>query len=190
MSSPATSVGSSIKALATTLGLKRGNSKASTASSKHSTALPPQEDDELALKSTPYSSLPEATDMPQTDHFTLDSHRMSVDGDTEVPLPGHALRPGLPAPSNARLSMGLGLGAPATPTRQAQPTTTIRLVANQNLLSGQNLDFSYGAGCGGTPQLKPFKTTFDISFGSPAPSRAGGGFGGTSIWPRGTTTRA
>lgn len=179
----ASTVGSSIKALASSFGLKRGNTKPSTASSKNSAVLPPREDDELALKSTPYSSLPEATDMPQTDHFTLDNYRMSVDSNTEIPLPGHALRPGLPAPENARLSMGFGLGAPATPARSAQPTTTIRLVANQNLLSGQSMDLGYGAGDGGTPQLKPFKTTFDLSFASPAPNNKGFGFGGTNVWP-------
>ncbi|KAF9485662.1 hypothetical protein BDN70DRAFT_988593 [Pholiota conissans] len=174
-STKASSVGSSIKALATSLGLKRGNSKVSTTNSNHTMAQShPQENDELSLKSTPYASLPEATDMPQTDHFTLEANRMSVDGEAEIPLPGHALRPGLPAPSNARLSMGYGLGAPSTPSRQSQATTTIRLV-NQDLLSGDTADISYGET--GTPQLKPFKTTFDLCF-SPAPR-----FGGTSVWP-------
>ena len=111
--------------------------------------------------------------MPQMDHFTLDQN--------EVPLPGHALRPGVPAPVNARLSMGLGLGVPSTPTRQAQPTTTIRLVSNP--LSNPGQDTSCAAGENGTPLLKPFKTTFDISFGSPAPSDMGFGFGSLSSWP-------
>ena len=118
--------------------------------------------------------------MPQTDHFTLDQNRMSLDND-EVPLPGHALRPGVPAPVNARLSLGLGLGVPSTPRRQAQPTTTIRLVSNPLSNPGQNT--SYAAGDNGTPQLKPFKTNFDISFGSPAPSDMGFGFGSLSSWP-------
>ncbi|KAF8964761.1 hypothetical protein BDZ97DRAFT_1814361 [Flammula alnicola] len=181
-SSKSTTVSSSIKALATSLGLKRVNSKATT-TSKNRAVSPPPSNDELAMKSTPYSSLPPATSLPQTDHFTLDSARMSIDGTSEVPLPGHALRPGIQAPANARLSLGLGLGAPTTPTRQAQPTTTIRLVSNPLLNPGNSFALNYPSGENGTPQLKPFKTTFDISFGSPAPSGAGFGFGGTSTWP-------
>jgi hypothetical protein len=77
--------------------------------------------------------------------------------------------------------MGLGLGVPSTPTRQAQPTTTIRLVSNP--LSNPGQDVSYASGENGTPQLKPFTTTFDISFGSPAPSDMGFGFGSLSSWP-------
>ena len=98
-------------------------------------------------------------------------------GEADAPLPGHVLRPGVPAPSNARLSLGLGLGAPSTPTRQSQPTTTIRLVSNP--LSHN--DTSHGAGENGTPQLKPFKTTFDLVLGSPTPSA--GGFGNMAVWP-------
>lgn len=98
-------------------------------------------------------------------------------GEADAPLPGHALRPGVPAPSNARLSLGLGLGAPSTPTRQSQPTTTIRLVSNP-LFSN---DTSHRAGENGTPQLKPFKTTFDLVLGSPTPSA--GGFGNMAVWP-------
>ncbi|KAG5337180.1 hypothetical protein C0989_010361 [Termitomyces sp. Mn162] len=89
---------------------------------------------------------------------------------TFFPLPGHTLRPGLPAPADARLS--LGLAEPSTPTRH-QPTTTIRLVSNPV----SDVD-SYHR----TPQLQPFKTNFDLVFGSPQPS---GGFHGTSLWPSG-----
>ena len=98
---------------------------------------------------------------------------MSLDGDTEIPLPGHVLRPGIPAPANARLSLGLGLGVPSTPTRQNQPTTTIRLISNPF----SNANFSYSAGKNGTPQLQPFKTTFDLILDSPTPT------GFVSTWP-------
>ena len=98
---------------------------------------------------------------------------MSLDRDIDIPLPGHVLRPGIPAPANARLSLGLGLGAPNTPTRQNQPTTTIRLISNPF----SNTDFSYSAGKNGTPQLQPFQTTFDLILDSPTPT------GFLSTWP-------
>ena len=101
---------------------------------------------------------------------------MSLDGDIEIPLPGHVLRPGIPAPANARLSLGLGLGVPSTPTRQMQPTTTIRLISNPF----SHNDQSYGAGENGTPQLQPFHTTFDLILGSPTPS---GVSGSMTTWP-------
>ncbi|EDR10290.1 uncharacterized protein LACBIDRAFT_317037 [Laccaria bicolor S238N-H82] len=188
--SKSTTMSSSIKALATSLGLRRTNTSkpdlASTTSSKssHNSVFPPATQptshDELEQNSTPYSDLPPAATPPQTDHFTFNPTRMSMNGllgEADAPLPGHALRPGVPAPSNARLSLGLGLGAPSTPTRQSQPTTTIRLVSNP--LSSH--DTSYGAGENSTPQLKPFKTTFDLVLGSPTPSA--GGFGSMAVWP-------
>lgn len=96
------------------------------------------------------------------------------------PLPGHSLRPGVPAPVNARLSLGLGLGAPTTPTRADQPTTTIRLISNP-----QSTDNDGNNYIGRTPQLKPFKTSFDLVM-SPS-SGSGFGFGGGSLWPRDDT---
>jgi len=162
---------------------------ASTSSSKASFTVPqPQSqatDDDLGQNSKPYDSLPPPTSLPQTDHFILDSGRPSLGGTTDTegsPLPGHFLKAGVPAPPNARLSLGLGLSVPATPTRRAQPTTTIRLVSNP--LADQPPATSYAPGENGTPQLKPFQTAFDITFGSPVPS-AGFGFGFSSLssWP-------
>ncbi|PPQ92172.1 hypothetical protein CVT25_008946 [Psilocybe cyanescens] len=182
--SKSTTVSSSIKAIATSLGLKKGNSKSTTAStsSMRIAAFSPQAvqeaTDELSQRSTPYSSLPESTSLPQTDHFTLDNTRMSIDGNTDIPLPGHVLRPGIPAPDNARLSMGTG--APSTPSR---PTTTIRLISNPLSHPGPSVDHSYASGENGTPQLKPFKTSFDITFGSPAPNGSGFNFGSLNTWP-------
>ncbi|KAJ3505536.1 hypothetical protein NLJ89_g7365 [Agrocybe chaxingu] len=176
-SSRSTAVTSSIKALATSLGWKRNMPKSTPASTSSSKArATTQEPDELAQNSTPYSSLPLPTSLPQTDHFVLDdSGRNSLGSNHETPLPGHSLRPGIPAPPNARLSLGLGLNVPATPTRQTQPTTTIRLVSNHAPES------SYGET--GTPQLKPFKTSFDITFGSPIPGGNPFGFGSLNSWP-------
>ena len=166
-------MGSYIKPLANSLGIKRNLSKptSSTNSSRNSD----QVNDELARNSTPYASLPPPSSPPQTDHFILNS-RMSLDGDMELPLPGHILRPGIPAPANARLSLGLGFNVPSTPTRRNQPITTIRLISNPF----SNVDSNYGPDENGTPQLQPFKTTFDLILGSPTPS---GTFKSMTTWP-------
>ncbi|GLB39926.1 hypothetical protein LshimejAT787_0704360 [Lyophyllum shimeji] len=186
--SKSSSVSSSIKALASSLGLRRGNTSKSTLASSsfppssssksmlHLSSLPPK-DDELEQHSTPYSSLPEPDTLPQSDHLTFDHPMEGVDWlrptQPPSPLPGHSLRPGVPAPADARLS--LGLNAPSTPTRKDQPTTTIRLISNP--VSDDEDTNSYGR----TPQLKPFRTSFDLVLGSPEPNT--GGFRGVSLWP-------
>ena len=94
---------------------------------------------ELTRTLVPYMTLPPASSPPQTDYFLLNPPwtQMSMDRSIEIPLPGHVLQPGIPAPANAWLSLGLELGAPSTPTRQNQPTTTIRLISN----TFSNVDF-------------------------------------------------
>lgn len=161
----ATSVGSSIKALATSLGLKRTTSKSTYASSS-SKPTP----DELTQHAIPYSSIPppDPGTLPQTDHFTFTNHDSPSNSNTDPfnfnfdyndpdssPIPGHVLRPGIPAPANARLSMGLNPN-PSTPTTAR---TTIRLVSSG--IQQPDIDMS------GTPQLKPFETTFDLVLGTP-----------------------
>lgn len=187
----ATSVNSSIRALANSLGLKR-TIKKSTASASSKTSATSQfslhhkqnPDDDLAQNSKPYSDVPLPNSLPQTDHFVLDTGRTSLGDPEESPLPGHVLRPGIPAPPNARLSLGLGLGVPATPSRRGQPTTTIRLVSNPLAKQDHDMDSSMGAGENGTPQLKPFQTTFDLTFGSPIPGdQFNFGFNGLTSWP-------
>ncbi|EAU84113.1 hypothetical protein CC1G_06975 [Coprinopsis cinerea okayama7 len=172
-SSKSSTVGSSFRALATSLGLKRGTS---TTSSKHSvrsalsrvTATPTNNKDELEETATPYSELPPSEPVTEVKPLAFNPARMSMTGflaEGETPLPGHALRPGVPAPENARLSLGLGLGAPATP-RRAQPTTTIRLVSHGGNEAASKSTYSYAGPA--TPQLKPLETTFDLIMGSPA----------------------
>ncbi|KAG6830399.1 hypothetical protein H0H92_000895 [Tricholoma furcatifolium] len=169
------SVASSLKSLASSLGWNRGNiqkpdsqpSSAFPASSSSSSGLYSAKDDTLVEHSTPYSSLPKSQDIPETDFFTFDPIRGVVTS-KDAPLPGQSLLPGVPAPSNARLS--LGLNAPSTPTRD-EPTTTIRLISNP--VSNNSL--------GRTPQLKPFKTSFELEFGSPEPVS---GFPGLNSWPQ------
>ncbi|RDB28311.1 hypothetical protein Hypma_001307 [Hypsizygus marmoreus] len=183
--SKSSSVSSSIKALASSFGLKRGNTSKSTVSSSSSfpaslsstsslskSSVPPKPD-ELTQRSAPYSALPASKAPPMTDNFTFDPQTQMaglLSTELPTPLPGQTLRPGIPVPANARLSLGLNL--PSTPTRKDQPTTTIRLISNH-----ASSESAYGR----TPQLKPFKTSFDLVLGSPQPTT--GGFRGVSLWP-------
>ncbi|KZV60184.1 hypothetical protein PENSPDRAFT_760145 [Peniophora sp. CONT] len=150
--SKSSSIGSSLKTLASSLGLKRAMSDKTgashnTASSKSS--LPPVDDDELSKHSTRYSRLPEPrpSDAPLADHFKFSTPDTSF-GDE--PLPGDGARPGKPAPADSRLSLGTAPG----------PTTTIRLVSTAP-------SRTYDYGMPDTPQLKPFATSFDLLMGSP-----------------------
>ncbi|KAJ7481732.1 hypothetical protein FB451DRAFT_1444257 [Mycena latifolia] len=179
-----TTVSSSIRAFASSLGLKRnatGGSSSTrsvnfTASSKASSnllssfPLPPRTDtvDELSKNSTPYDALPPPSlEGLQTDHFTFDTTDPAAIAANlnptlgTAPLPGHTLRPGIPAPINARLSLGL---APRTPSKQG-PTTTIRLVSFGSTAAAPTTTMPPP---GDTPNLKPFKTTFDLDLGSPS----------------------
>ena len=174
---PATAtVGSSIKALANSIGrLKKGHGSKSpkSTSSRNEVAKHEAADvasDELETTAMPYDSLPPSDTPVEDAPLAFNPARMSIDGflgDGETPLPGHALRPGVPAPENGRLSLGLN-GAPATPTR---PTTTIRLVGTKAAGPEPSTTIATNTHLvSATPQLKPFKTNFDIIMGSPAPA--------------------
>ncbi|KAJ7326261.1 hypothetical protein DFH08DRAFT_1027116, partial [Mycena albidolilacea] len=205
-------VTSSIRALASSLGLKRHATNASTSSKLlASFPLPPlprstdAATDELLKHSTPYDALPppSPSNPLQTDHFTFDPTDPAALAAAGLalasnpanptlnptlgtaPLPGHSLRPGVPAPANARLSLGL---APRTPSKRG-PTTTIRLVSSSALNADTTANTTAAPARtlpppGGTPNLKPFKTTFDLDMdiGSPTtafPASSGSG----SLYP-------
>ncbi|KAJ7290977.1 hypothetical protein C8J57DRAFT_1211510 [Mycena rebaudengoi] len=164
-------------------------------------SFPQPPTDELSMHSTPYSLLPppSPSSAPQTDHLTIPPEALNPSLGTlnptlgTAPLPGHTLRPGLPAPANARLSLGL---APRTPSK-AGPTTTIRLVSfssnttnNNNTATPQRRPLPPP---GDTPNLKPFSTAFELDMGSPDGAFAGfaGGFSpSASAFPPTTSTSA
>ncbi|KAK7062844.1 hypothetical protein VNI00_000340 [Paramarasmius palmivorus] len=185
--SSSSSVSSSIKALASSLGLKRSVTTKSTNSTVSTTStLPPLPvfprsriiEDELTRYSKPYSAFPppSPSTMPKHDNFAPDSLPTAAtlakfdfhNAAEPEPLPGHILRPGMPAPQNARLSMGQTAATPGGKPKTG-PTTTIRLISNSS--SGDDASsFSWSAEikpAPGTPQLKPFKPTFDLVMGSP-----------------------
>ncbi|VDB87175.1 unnamed protein product [Peniophora sp. CBMAI 1063] len=152
--SKSSSIGSSLKTLASSLGLKRAMSDKNTGSlgaTSSKSPLPPVDDEELTKHSTRYSRLPEPrpSDAPLTDHFKFSTPDASF-GDE--PLPGDEARPGKLAPADSRLS----LGTSATPG----PTTTIRLVS---AAPSRTTNWAVTD----TPQLKPFATSFDLVMGSP-----------------------
>ncbi|KAI0319347.1 hypothetical protein OF83DRAFT_1170302 [Amylostereum chailletii] len=160
------SMSSSIKAFANSLGFKRAastKSGGSLSSGNSLSSIPAAPDDDLVMHSTPYRSIPEPSfsDMPQTDHFQFSTPDNSISMGTEEALPGDTKRPGAPAPFNARLSTGAGA------------TTTIRLVSTA---SSSTRSFLPGTG---TPQLKPFATSFDLILGSPGNS----GSSSVPVWP-------
>lgn len=175
---------SSIRALASSLGLKRHDIKSTVVASSSSNSMPslPSNSDELDQHSMPYSSLPRADVLPQTDHLTfappVQSRTELSTSEQQTPLPGQALRPGVPAPPNARLSLGLGVDTPSS--KEPQSTTTIRLISNSLNPPPNPSGDTY---VGRTPQLKPFKTTFDLIMGSPTSPTSGPGYRGVSLWP-------
>lgn len=134
-------------------------------------------EDELYQHAIPYSSIPvpSPSQAPQTDNFTFTPSatiikKFDFDNTADnTPLPGHTLRPGMPAPANARLSLGLTQATPSRPSL-AGPTTTMRLVSNPSAPQNSGPTEYFG-----TPKLKPFKTSFDISMGSPSQK--------VSTWP-------
>ena len=75
------------------------------------------------------------------------------------PIPGQSNLQGLPAPSDARLSLS-----------QAPATTTIRLVANETTSQEPLLS---------PPKLQPFATSFDLVPGTPG----GAGSSSVPVWP-------
>ena len=125
---------STIKSLANSLGFKRATAKPSV-----EPASPFLLKDDRIVHSTPYKAFPEYLSSGMSGMDT------SVTMAIEEPLPGEAGRPGAPAPQDARLSMG------------TQGTTTIRLVSSSSADSVSAMDADPG-----TPQLKPFATSFDL----------------------------
>ncbi|KXN89422.1 hypothetical protein AN958_05713 [Leucoagaricus sp. SymC.cos] len=205
----ASSVTSSIKALANSLGLKQAvklnELSASSVLSKASgemfsipysatrPATPPLNDNFTGeMFSIPYSATRPATP-PLNDNFTFDpttapQTRMSYDANGE-PLPGCALRPGEPAPENARLSMGLGLGAvQSTTPKKEEPTTTIRLVSTKGSSSDDALKPDSRMEIFHTPKLKPFATNFDLVMSPSAQDTTTAG-GSKTFWAPDTRPR-
>ncbi|KAH9903305.1 hypothetical protein C8Q73DRAFT_46900 [Cubamyces lactineus] len=171
------SVSSSLKALATSLGIKRPGGKSShnqeydegTANSKtrDPASFSPgklfsgKARDSLVEHATPYSQLPPAESLPDTDHFkfsTPDASILGLDGDDEDgPVPGSSSRSGKPAPLGARLSMGVG-------------QSTIRLVTQP---SAPRFEDAYMS----PPRLPTIQPDFDIKMGTPSAGRV------LSVWP-------
>ncbi|CDO77441.1 hypothetical protein BN946_scf184857.g48 [Trametes cinnabarina] len=174
------SVTSSLKALATSLGIKRPGGKSvdvqdsdnGTANSKNRlpSSLSPgklfsaKARDSLAEHATPYSQLPPAESLPDTDDFkftTPDASILGLDGEGEdtndAPVPGASGRAGKPAPLGARLSMGVG-------------QSTIRLVTQPAVPRFADAYMS-------PPRLPVIQPDFDIKMGTPSAGRM------LSVWP-------
>ncbi|CCM05493.1 uncharacterized protein FIBRA_07714 [Fibroporia radiculosa] len=149
--SKTSSISSSIKALANSLGIKHAVSTKST--SAQNVATTPLTDEVRSENAEP---------LQQTNHFPSGPQNgYDTDGDVSMsaPVPGSPSRPGMPAPDNARLSMGQGL------------TTTVRLIST----AATNTDFPT------PPRLQPFQTTFDLKMYSPGANASPGQR--MTVWP-------
>ncbi|KAI0634370.1 hypothetical protein C8Q77DRAFT_1111388 [Trametes polyzona] len=172
------SVTSSLKALASSLGIKRAVSKSAysqdndtrSTNSKEAPSFSPSKlfsgkaRDSLAEHATPYSQLPPSDTLPDTDDFkfsTPDASILGIDENGEdgenAPVPGGSTRPGRPAPLGARLSMGVG-------------QSTIRLVTHP---AAPRFEDTYMS----PPRLPAIQPDFDIKMGTPSAGRT------LSVWP-------
>ncbi|KAK2460755.1 hypothetical protein APHAL10511_007225 [Amanita phalloides] len=154
------SVGSSLRAFATSLGLKRAGACPNTTSPRSPPLKPNLSSNTInheleATRGLAQSSCSQPPPATSTLAIHVDNSASATDVDMEVPVPGQALRPGIPAPLNARLSLGLGQ---QTPSKGPQPTTTIRLISGHPCIDAAES----ASPTSSTPQLIPFKTTFDL----------------------------
>lgn len=174
------SVTSSLKALATSLGIKRAVSKSACAQENDGESVNSKERqpvsfspgklfsararDSLADHATPYSHIPPSDSLPETDHFkfsTPDASMLGLEDDEDgenAPVPGTSNRSGKPAPLGARLSMGVG-------------QSTIRLVT---VPSAPRFEDPYLMS---PPRLAAIQPDFDIKMGTPSAGRI------LSVWP-------
>ncbi|KAL1948050.1 hypothetical protein VTO73DRAFT_12125 [Trametes versicolor] len=174
------SVTSSLKALATSLGIKRAVSKSACAQENDGESVNSKERqpvsfspgklfstrarDSLADHATPYSHIPPSDSLPETDHFkfpTPDASMLGLEDDEDgenAPVPGTSNRAGRPAPLGARLSMGVG-------------QSTIRLVT---VPTAPRFEDPYLMS---PPRLAAIQPDFDIKMGTPSAGRI------LSVWP-------
>ena len=151
----ASSMSSSLKAIANSFNLKRATS---VKSSNSQTSFPAYPDipDELASHSIPYSSIPEPSlsDMPQTDHFKFST-------------PDSTMQEHIQSPSGTQSLPNATTNPTAGPSK-----TTIRLVCasatKPSLLQEP-----------GTPLLKPVDPDFDLVMDSPGAK----GQSCVPVWP-------
>ncbi|EIW51952.1 uncharacterized protein TRAVEDRAFT_40763 [Trametes versicolor FP-101664 SS1] len=174
------SVTSSLKAFATSLGIKRAVSKSACNQDNDDGSVNSKERnpvsfspgklfstrarDSLADHATPYSHIPPSDSLPETDHFkfsTPDASMLGLEDDEDgenAPVPGTSNRAGRPAPLGARLSMGVG-------------QSTIRLVT---VPSAPRFEDPYLMS---PPRLAAIQPDFDIKMGTPSAGRI------LSVWP-------
>ena len=151
----ASSVSSSLKAIANSFNLKRATSVKSS-NSQTSFLAYPNIPDELASHSIPYSSIPEPSlsDMPQTDHFKFST-------------PDSTMQEHIQSPSGTQSLQNATTNPTAGPSK-----TTIRLVCasatKPSLLQEP-----------GTPLLKPVDPDFDLVMDSPGAK----GQSCVPVWP-------
>ncbi|KAI0708590.1 hypothetical protein C8Q76DRAFT_799836 [Earliella scabrosa] len=170
-----TSVSSSIKALATSLGIKRVASKLS----HHSEDIEVDDEehkmpsfspgklfgsikarDSLAEHAKPYSEIPPSDSLPETDHFkfsTPDASILDMDEDANADGEGGD-DPEVKSLSKSVPRLGANVGAGVK--------STIRLVSHPAAPKASN-DYAYMS----PPKLPVFKTDFDLTVGTPGTIR-------------------
>jgi hypothetical protein len=160
----ASSVTSSIKAIANTLGLKRSTNNLSEANLRLNATgrnRIASNEDSLVQTSVPYEQIPHSSSLPVT---ILD----------QEPIPGEASRAGRPAPPNGRLSVGNN--ATSTTIRLVTSSTTLDDDDEQPATPRRSGSIFRSTLAAATPQLKAFETRYDLIAGTP-------GLAGARVWP-------
>ncbi|KAI0772963.1 hypothetical protein BD413DRAFT_492412 [Trametes elegans] len=170
------SVSSSLKAFATSLGIKRTTSKSSQAqehdgstNSKSREGISPSKlfhgkaRDSLVEHATPYAQIPPAESLPDTDEFKFSTPDASIlgaddaDDNDDALLARSSSRSVRPAPVGARLSTGVGQSTVRLVTRPVASRVPEQLMS--------------------PPHLTAIQPDFNIKMGTPSAGRV------LSVWP-------